>query len=106
MATPSDPSTLTRADLAEALQDALGLPQPMAGRLVAEIFESTGAALQDPADGRVQITGFGTFEVLDRGPRPARNPRTNEVVPLAARRVVRFRAASGLRALLRKEEGP
>ena len=103
MAASSRDRALARAGLADALRGTLGVPLPMAARLVAGTLESVEAALLDPRDGRAQVTGFGTFEVLDRGPRPARNPRTGEVVPLPARRVVRFRAARALRALLREE---
>lgn len=101
MAASTRDRTLTRAGLADALRGSLGVPHPMAASLLARTLESVEAALLE--DGRVQVTGFGTFEVLTRGPRPARNPRTGEVVPLPARRVVRFRPARGLGALLREE---
>ncbi len=106
MAAPSDGRTLTRASLASALRAELGVPGPMAARILDETLEAMEDALLDPDDGRIQITGFGTFDVVERGPRPARNPRTNQVVPLPARRVVRFRPARRLHALLREKDDP
>lgn len=39
---------------------------------------------------KVQIVGFGTFEVKDRAPRMGRNPKTNKPVPIPAKRVPYF----------------
>jgi DNA-binding protein HU-beta len=40
---------------------------------------------------RVTLTGFGSFSIVERGPRTGRNPKTGETVPIPSRRVVKFR---------------
>ena len=45
----------------------------------------------------VSFTGFGKFHVADRGAREGRNPRTGETMTIAASRVPRFTAGSGLK---------
>ncbi len=45
----------------------------------------------------VELRGFGTFHVQRRRPRKARNPRTNEEIPVAARYMPMFRPSRSLR---------
>jgi DNA-binding protein HU-beta/integration host factor subunit beta len=45
----------------------------------------------------IEMRGFGTFYTRERKARPARNPRTSEVVPLGKRVVPLFKYAGGLR---------
>ncbi len=47
--------------------------------------------------GEVSFTGFGKFHVAQRGAREGRNPRTGETMTIAASRVPRFTAGSGLK---------
>lgn len=49
---------------------------------------------------RVSVTGFGTFEPVDRRARSARNPQTGERVEVAPIRAVRFRAGTSFKALV------
>ena len=51
--------------------------------------------------GEVQLTGFGTFEVHNRGARTTRNPRTGESVNVAAARVPFFRPGKTLKEKVR-----
>ena len=46
---------------------------------------------------RVQISGFGSFDVRDRAAREATNPRTREKIQVAASKAVGFRPATSLR---------
>lgn len=46
---------------------------------------------------KVQLVGFGTFEVRDRAARTGRNPQTGEEIQIAATRVPAFRAGKALR---------
>src|SRR5690606_18335325 len=55
---------------------------------------------QVAAGGSVAITGFGTFEPVDRAPRTGRNPHTGDPVPIPAARVPRFRPGSYFRAVV------
>jgi len=49
------------------------------------------------SQGKVQITGFGTFEARDRKARTARNPQTGEEVKVAATRVPAFKAGKAFK---------
>lgn len=79
---------MNKADLIEALAPRLG------GRAQAATAVETlvDVVLREVAGGgSVVITGFGTFEKVDRAPRTGRNPRTGEAVPIAGTRTPRFR---------------
>jgi integration host factor subunit alpha len=47
---------------------------------------------------QVKLSGFGNFELRDKGERPGRNPKTGEEIPITARRVVTFRPGQKLKA--------
>ena len=65
-------------------------------------IESIAEAL---ADGdRVELRGFGTFEVRERDARSARNPRTGEKVAVEARAKVHFKPGKTMRARLNRAE--
>ena len=55
---------------------------------------------------RVKISGFGNFDLRDKGERPGRNPRTGESIPISVRRVVTFSAGQKLRQLVEAGAGP
>ena len=63
--------------------------------IVNTIFDSMTDAL---AQGEgIEIRGFGSFKVKDRGQREGRNPKTGEEIPICARRVVTFRPGQKLK---------
>ncbi|MEG0719047.1 MAG: HU family DNA-binding protein, partial [Comamonas sp.] len=45
----------------------------------------------------VKLSGFGNFQIRTKAPRPGRNPRTGELIPIEARRVVTFHASTKLK---------
>lgn len=49
------------------------------------------------AGGKVQLTGFGTFEVIERKERIGRNPKTNEEMPIPASKSPKFKAGKLLK---------
>lgn len=87
--------TLTRADLAEALHNQVGLSRADSSRLVEQILAHTCGALAEGDN--VKISGFGTFMLRDKGERVGRNPKTGIEVPIAPRRVLTFRASQMMR---------
>ena len=87
--------TLTRADLADALQREVGLSRADSAKLVEEILENMCDALSKGEN--VKISGFGTFVLRDKGERVGRNPKTGIEVPIAPRRVLTFRASQMMR---------
>ena len=52
------------------------------------------------ADGKVQIVGFGTFEVSERAAREGRNPQTGEAMTIAASKSPKFKAGKALKDLI------
>ncbi len=87
---------LTKADLAATLFDEVGLNKREAKEFVDAWFESIKVALEDGE--HVKLSGFGNFQLRDKGQRPGRNPKTGEEIPITARRVVTFRPGQKLRA--------
>ncbi len=86
---------LTKADLAEALFERLGLNKREAKEFVDLFFEEIRTSLETGE--QVKLSGFGNFELRDKNQRPGRNPKTGEEIPISARRVVTFRPGQKLR---------
>ncbi len=95
---PSEVRTLTKAELAEMLHEQVGLNKREAKELVEAFFNEIRLALE--SGDAVKLSGFGNFQVRDKPQRPGRNPKTGEVIPIAARRVVTFHASQKLKALV------
>ena len=95
-----DTTALTKAQLADALFDQIGLNKREAKDFVDAFFEIVSAELV--RGNSVKISGFGNFEVHNKAARPGRNPQTGEPVVIAARRVVTFRASAMLREQVNK----
>lgn len=49
------------------------------------------------ADGKIQLVGFGTFEVVDRAAREGRNPLTGEKMQIKASKAPKFKAGKALK---------
>lgn len=91
-------AAVTKADLSSLLVERIGLTKREAKELVEAIFEELRAALERGES--VKLSGFGHFQPRDKPQRPGRNPKTREIVPIKARRVVTFRASPKLRKLV------
>jgi integration host factor subunit alpha len=87
---------LTKAEMAEALFNQLGLNKREARELVDLFFEEVRHALSNGE--QVKLSGFGNFDLRDKNQRPGRNPKTGEEIPISARRVVTFRPGQKLKA--------
>ena len=98
--------TLTKAELSELLFDHLGLNKRESKDMVEAFFDILSGALVG-SDGRpgedVKLTGFGNFNIRRKAPRPGRNPRTGEAIPITARNVVTFHASHKLKSLVQGE---
>ena len=87
--------TITKNSLVNLLHAEVGLNKREAKELIETFFESIKSELENGND--VKISGFGNFNLRDKGARPGRNPKTGENVTIKARRVVTFRAGNKLR---------
>lgn len=93
-------TTLTRADLAEAINRKLGLSRSESLAMVEAIIDHMSSALESGEN--VKISGFGTFLLRDKGQRIGRNPKTGVEVPITPRRVLTFRASQMLKERIAK----
>lgn len=93
---------LTKAELAEALFDDLGLNKREAKEFVDLFFETIREQLESGIP--VKLSGFGNFDLRDKNRRPGRNPKTGEEIPISARRVVTFRPGQKLRLRVSVDE--
>jgi len=89
-------SALTKAQMADRLFDELGLNKREAKEIVEMFFDEIRRSLE--RNEQVKLSGFGNFELRDKGQRPGRNPKTGEEIPISARRVVTFRPGQKLKA--------
>ena len=97
-------SALTKAQLAEMLFEQIGLNKREFKDMVDAFFDVISAELV--AGGEVKLSGFGNFQMRVKAPRPGRNPRTGELIPIAARRVVTFHASQKLKDQLQADAAP
>jgi len=86
---------LTKAQLAELLFEQIGLNKRESKDMIDAFFDLIATSLVDGND--VKVTGFGNFQIRTKAPRPGRNPRTGESIPIEARRVVTFHASQKLK---------
>jgi len=88
-------NTITRAQLAEAVYQEVGLSRNDSAQLVDVILEEISQALIKSE--MVKLSSFGSFQVRSKGKRVGRNPKTGEEVPILPRRVLVFRASHVLK---------
>lgn len=93
-------ATITKLDIIEYLSDKYHLSKQDTKNVVENFLEEIRLALESGQD--VKLSGFGNFELRDKSSRPGRNPKTGDVVPVSARRVVTFKPGQKLRARVEK----
>jgi len=86
---------LTKAQLADLLFDQLSVSKREAKEMVDAYFDLIANSLVEGEE--VKLSGFGNFQIRTKAPRPGRNPRTGELIPIDARRVVTFHASTKLK---------
>lgn len=95
--------TVTRADLSEAVYNALGLSRNESAQLVESVLEHVSVALTDGE--KVKISSFGTFSVREKKGRVGRNPKTGEEAAIDPRRVLVFRPSHVLKDMINENSG-
>jgi DNA-binding protein HU-beta len=86
---------MTKNEFVDRVAAESGLSKKDAGSAVDSVIRAIESALSNGEE--VNFTGFGKFHVAERGSREGRNPRTGETMTIAASRVPRFTAGSGLK---------
>ena len=91
---------MNKSDLINKVAESTELSKKDAGKAVDAVFQSIMDSLGEGE--RVQIIGFGNFEVRDRAARKGRNPQTGEEIQIAATKVPAFRAGKALKDAVKK----
>ena len=91
---------MNKAELIEAVQGAMGkeATKRSAEDAVTAVLESIANGVR--TDQKVQLIGFGTFEVKNRAARMGRNPKTGEPMQINASKSVGFKASAALKGSL------
>src|SRR5919199_1438513 len=96
--------TMTKAELVEDVARAAELTKKDAERLVEIVFESIIETLNRGE--KIELRGFGSFRVRERGARRGRNPKTGDPVNIPAKRVPYFKPGKELKELINEEGAP
>lgn len=95
--------SMTKAELVEDVARAAELTKKDAERLVEIVFESIIETLNHGE--KIELRGFGSFRVRERGARRGRNPKTGDPVDIPAKRVPYFKPGKELKELINEEGG-
>ena len=86
---------MTKAELIATIAKETDLTKSDAERTINSFLETVTKTLKK--DGKLTLTGFGTFEVVKRKKRKGRNPQTGDVINIKAHKVVKFKPGKNLR---------
>ena len=86
---------MNKTDLIEIVAKEANLKKKDADAAVTAVFEAIEKALVE--GDKVQLIGFGTFDVKDRAAKTGRNPSTGETIEIAASKQVKFSAGKTLK---------
>ena len=86
---------MNKTELVKAVSTQAELTQKDAAKAVDALFETISNTLAK--EEKIQLIGFGTFEVRDRSARKGRNPQTGEEIDIAASKVPAFKPGKELK---------
>ena len=86
---------MNKTELVAAIAEKAEISKKDADKAVEALIETVTEALK--AGDKIQLVGFGTFEVRVRPERTGRNPRTKETIKIAASKVPAFKAGAALK---------
>ena len=86
---------MNKTELVAAVAEKTALSKKDSEKAVNAVFEAITAAMV--SGDKVQVVGFGAFEVKERNARVGRNPKTKEEIEIPATRVPQFKAGKALK---------
>ena len=89
---------MTKAELVEEVARTTQLTKKHAELIVNTVFESIVSSLKDGE--KIELRGFGSFRIRDRGTRIGRNPKTGDRVNVPPKRIPYFKPGKDLKELL------
>lgn len=91
---------MNKSELVASVAERADLTKKDAERAISAVFDSISTALKN--GDKVQLIGFGTFEVRERAARKGRNPQTRAEIEIPAARVPVFKAGKALKETVAK----
>ena len=91
---------MNKTELITAVAEKAGLSKKDADKAIAAFIDSVADALK--AGAKVQLGGFGTFDIRERAAHTGRNPKTNEAITIAACKAPAFKAGKALKDSVNK----
>ena len=95
---------MNKNELVNALAERTGLSKKSAEEVLTTALDLITETLVQGE--KVQLVGFGSFEVRERAPRIGRNPRTKEEVAIPASRAVQFKSGKVLKSAVARTVSP
>ncbi|MDF2529527.1 MAG: integration host factor subunit beta [Gammaproteobacteria bacterium] len=93
---------INRSDLINRLAQKHNISPAMAAKIFKTVLDAIMTSLNEGQ--RVEIRGFGSFEVRYRKPRKARNPKTGEILEAPGKNRIYFRAGKEMNNVLNKKQ--
>ena len=93
---------MTKKEIVRTISEEIGLTQLKTKEIVQKTFDAIVETLVE--DGRIELRNFGVFEVKQRAPRKARNPRTGDKVDVPEKSVVTFKPGKEMEQRVRERE--
>ncbi len=97
---PVELAIVTKKEIVKKISDDIGLTQLKTKDIVQRTLDAIIQTLV--TEGRIELRNFGVFEVKQRAPRKARNPRTGDKVYVPSKNVVTFKPGKEMEELVRK----
>ena len=89
---------MNKTEFVAAIADQAGLSKKDAEKALKAFVDVVADELKKGE--KIQLVGFGTFEVTERAAREGRNPQTGEVMPIAASKAPKFKAGKALKDMI------
>lgn len=86
---------MNKTELINAIAEKSELSKKDADKALAAFIDTVTDELKN--NGKVQLVGFGTFEVTERAARTGRNPQTGETIQISASKSPKFKAGKALK---------
>ena len=90
---------MNRTELVSAMSEKSELTKVDAEKALKAFIDTVTEELKN--GGKVQLVGFGTFEVAERAARKGRNPKTSEEIMIPASKTPRFKAGKSLKDIIK-----
>ena len=93
---------ISKNDILKNIKYHQGLPVSYSEKIFDHIFDIIIEGLK--RDGKLKISGFGTFKILNKNLRIGRNPKTKEKATISSRNVVLFKASKDFKKYINSEQ--